>query len=180
MPSNEYHFITRWHVEGTCAEVYDILDDPLQLPHWWPAVYLDVRELSPEPERGPEKVYELLTKGWLPYTLRWRLQRTAKNPPFGFTIAAWGDFVGRGEWTLTADGPVVDVTYDWRIRADKPVLRALSFVLKPIFSANHRWAMANGEESLKRELARRRARTPEERASVPGAPGPTWPHGRRP
>jgi len=31
-----------------------------------------------------------------------------------------------------------DITYDWRIRADKPLLRYLSFVFKPIFSANHR------------------------------------------
>jgi len=27
--------------------------------------------------------------------------------------------------------------------------------LKPIFEANHRWAMARGEECLVRELARR-------------------------
>jgi hypothetical protein len=32
-------------------------------------------------------------------------------------------------------------------------LRYLSFLFKPFFSANHRWAMARGEESLRRELA---------------------------
>ena len=53
--------------------------------------------------------------------------------------------------------PVVDITYDWRLRAEKPLLRNLSFLLKPLFEANHRWAMAQGEESLKLELARRRA-----------------------
>jgi hypothetical protein len=31
------------------------------------------------------------------------------------------------------------------------------FILKPIFAANHRWAMARGEESLTRELLRRRS-----------------------
>jgi hypothetical protein len=51
----------------------------------------------------------------------------------------------------------VDISYDWRIRADKPLLRTLSFLLKPVFSANHRWAMAQGEASLKRELVRRHA-----------------------
>ena len=49
----------------------------------------------------------------------------------------------------------MNITYDWRIRAEKPLLRYLSFLLKPVFSANHRWAMARGEESLKAELARR-------------------------
>ena len=52
----------------------------------------------------------------------------------------------------------------WRRRADKPLLAALSFLMKPLFAANQRWAMARGEESLKLELARRRARTPEDAA----------------
>jgi hypothetical protein len=156
MPSNEYHFVSRWRVEATPAEVYAVLDEASDMPRWWPSVYLAVTELPPDQSRGPEKVYDLLTKGWLPYTLRWKLRRIAKDPPHGYTIEAWGDFVGRGEWRFTADGPWCDVTYDWRIRADKPLLRALSWLLKPIFAANHRWAMARGEDSLKAELARRR------------------------
>jgi hypothetical protein len=36
-------------------------------------------------------------------------------------------------------------------------LRYGSFLFKPIFAANHRWAMARGEESLKRELFAARA-----------------------
>ncbi len=58
-------------------------------------------------------------------------------------------------WTFEQDGGAVNITYDWRIRAEKPLLRYLSFLLKPIFSANHRWAMARGEESLRAELGRR-------------------------
>src|SRR5437868_5195332 len=149
MASNEYHFITRWRVEGTPEEAYDALDDPLELPRWWPAVYLGVKELPPDPAWGPGRVYELFTKGWLPYTLRWRLRRTAKDRPHGYTIEARGDFDGRGVWTFVGDGLFVDVTYDWRLRADKPLLRALSWLLKPVFAANHRWAMAKGEVSLR-------------------------------
>ncbi len=65
------------------------------------------------------------------------------------------------------------ITYDWKIRANKPLLRSLSVVLKPIFAANHRWAMARGEESLRLELARRHATTLEERARIPLPPPPT-------
>jgi len=43
----------------------------------------------------------------------------------------------------------------WKIRADKPLLRDFSFLMKPLFSANHHWAMRKGEESLRLELARR-------------------------
>jgi hypothetical protein len=65
------------------------------------------------------------------------------------------------------------VSYDWNIRAAKPLLRYLSPLLKPVFAANHHWAMRMGEISLKLELARRRARTPEELARIPPPPGPT-------
>lgn len=118
------------------------------MPRWWPSVYLEVEK------RGD--VVELLTKGWLPYKLRWSF-RVVETRSDGFAIEAFGDFVGRGEWLFVQDGGEVDITYDWRIRAEKPLLRIFSPILKPIFSWNHRWAMARGEESLVRELARRAA-----------------------
>jgi hypothetical protein len=39
-----------------------------------------------------------------------------------------------------------------------------------MFSANHRWAMARGLESLQLELMRRHAASPDERARIPAAP----------
>ena len=108
----------------------------------------------------------------MPYTLRWQFRVTQVRAD-GFTLEAWGDFDGRGIWTFEQDGPWVNVTYDWNILAEKPLLRYFSFIMKPIFSANHRWAMAKGEESLNLELARRHAITQEERALVPAPPQPT-------
>jgi hypothetical protein len=70
-------------------------------------------------------------------------------------IEAEGDFVGRGVWTFRPDRDHVEIELDWRIQADKPLLRWLSFILKPIFALNHAWAMARGRESLVRELTRR-------------------------
>lgn len=179
MPVNDYHFITRWRVEGTVEEVYVVLDDAEDLVRWWPSVYLDVQVLEPGDERGVGKLVSLYTKGWLPYTLRWKFRVTESNYPHGSALEAIGDFQGRGIWTFQQDGPFVNITYDWKIRADKPLLSALSFLLKPIFAANHRWAMARGEESLKLELARRHASSPEEAARIPPPPGPTWPHKRK-
>jgi hypothetical protein len=114
----------------------------------------------------------LLTKGWLPYALRWEFVVTESRYPLGLTIEALGDFVGRGVWTFAQDGPTVRVTYDWRIRAEKPLLKTLSPLLRPIFEANHRWAMAQGETSLELELARRRATSESARAGIPAPPGP--------
>jgi hypothetical protein len=155
MSSNDYHFVSHWRVEGTCEEVSDLLGDPVGLARWWPSVYLKVDLIAAGGADGVGRRVRLLTKGWLPYTLRWEFEVVESRYPRGFTIVATGDFEGRGEWTFEQSGRFVDITYDWRIRAEKPLLRYLSFVMKPIFAANHRWAMAQGEMSLKQELRRR-------------------------
>jgi hypothetical protein len=176
-----------WHVPATRDEVVAVLGDPLGLARWWPSVYLDVRVLEPGDEQGVGRVVGLYTKGWLPYTLRWRFRVTEFTPPNGFAIAAEGDFVGSGVWTFTDEappdapgGPMTRVQYDWRIRAEKGVLRTFSFVMKPLFAANHHWAMARGEESLRLELARRHAKgDPAILAAIPDPPGPTFPQNLR-
>lgn len=162
MASHEYRFVTLWEVDGTPEEVTAILQDPLQLPVWWPSVYLAV-----EP-RGEE--FHLHTRGWLPYTLRWAFRIVHSDPPKGFALTAWGDLEGYGEWKLTPlSGGRTAVAYDWRVAANKPILRYLSWLLKPFFAANHHWAMGKGLTSLKLELKRRRG----EPAGPP--PGPvTW------
>lgn len=179
MASNDYHFITVWEVPATREEVTAILSDAVGLARWWPSVYLDVAIADPGGENGIGRVVDLYTKGFLPYTLRWSFTVTESHGLDGFSLEARGDFVGRGIWTFEQDGPICRATYDWKILAEKGVLKNLSFVMKPIFGANHRWAMARGEESLRLELARRRATTDAERASIPPPPRATFPHGRR-
>lgn len=174
MADNDYHFVTTWRIEGaTVQEVTDILGDAESLPRWWPSVYLAVDMLEPGDDRGIGRAFSLYTKGWLPYTLRWSF-RVVDSTSTGWTIEAWGDFVGRGVWLFVQDGSAVDVTYDWRVRADKPLLQRFSRILKPVFSANHHWAMARGEESLRLELLRRRASTEDARSAVQPPPGPTF------
>jgi len=135
-------------------------------------VYLNVTEIEPPDARGVGRRVRVLTKGWLPYTLSWDFVVTESRYPHGFSITASGDFEGTGVWTFAQENNDVAIVYDWRIRAEKPLLRALSFVLKPLFAANHRWAMAQGETSLKLELARRRAVSDAEKGAIPLPPGP--------
>ena len=171
----EYAFVTRWRLRATAQEVFDVLADPFGLARWWPSVYLEVKELQPpDPRTGSGRVVGLYTKGWLPYTLKWNFTVIESTPPTGFKLVAHGDFEGTGAWMLTQDRDYVEATYDWRISAEKPLLRYGTFVFRPIFAANHRWAMARGEESLELELRRRHARTQAERDLVPPPPGPTF------
>ncbi|HEY3204857.1 MAG TPA: SRPBCC family protein [Thermoanaerobaculia bacterium] len=173
MAAPEYRFLTHWRVIGTVEEVADLLGDARELPRWWPSVYLEVEEIEPGGEHGVGRRVRLLTKGWLPYTLRWEFRVIESRYPHGFTIEATGDLAGRGVWTFEQSGAWTLVTYDWRVRAEKPLLRVLSPILRPLLQANHRWAMRMGEESLRRELARRRAPTPSDRVRIPPPPPPT-------
>jgi hypothetical protein len=153
---SDYHFVTIWHVAGTIEEVKAVLGDGLSLPSWWPSVYLGVNQVDPGGADGLGATLDLHTKGWLPYTLRWRLRVTEPITDAGFALEAKGDLNGTGRWTFEKDGPNVVITYDWRVSASKPLLRRLSWLLRPAFSANHHWAMRKGEESLRLEVRRRR------------------------
>ncbi len=171
---DDYHFVDRWRVEGDVNEVADIIEDALSLPSWWGSVYFEVKELEPgESNHGIGKVISVRAGGWLPYTLKINFRTVESNYPHGFTMDATGDLEGKGIWTFGQDGPFVDVTYDWTIRANKPIIEKFSFLLKPIFRRNHNWTMRRGEESLKLELLRRLAKSPEELARIPPPPRPS-------
>ncbi len=170
MASNEYAFLTRWRVRATPDEVAKVLARAEDLPRWWPSVYLKVRVLEPGDARGIGRKVELHTKGWLPYTLTWTYVVTRSEPPHHWEIEAQGDLEGRGVWDLRADGDHTEIVYDWRIRAEKGVLKHLSFALKPFFAANHHWAMEQGLESLKLELLRQRAQSETARQAVAHPP----------
>ncbi len=158
--ANEYRFVTCWRVRASADEVFDIISKPEEFPRWWPDVYLNVIDLAPGDEHGVGRRVRFHTKGWLPYTLDWESTCTEVDRPRRLAVIASGDFVGCGVWTFEQDGDCVNMIFDWRLSAEKPLLRYLSFLLKPIFSANHRWAMEKGRESLERELARRHQQEP--------------------
>ncbi len=171
MTINEYYFITKWRVKGSLEEVADILKDVESLVKWWPSVYLGVKVLRQGNENGVGTLVELDTKGWLPYTLKWNFCVTESDYPNRIALKASGDFEGKGVWTFEKDNEHVKITYDWKIQARKPLIRYFTWLLKPVFSLNHRWAMAKGLESLKLELERRRLSS--DKSKIPLPPQPT-------
>ena len=137
-------------------------------------MYLDVQVLEPGDKQGIGRVVSLYTKGWLPYTLRWQFRVTDVSYPTGFALEAWGDFNGRGVWCFEQDGDWVNITYDWSILANKPLLRRFSLLFKPVFSANHHWAMAKGEESMRLEAGATAGTQRAGRSHIAPPPKPTF------
>ena len=155
MKSREFRLYSTWRVRGSIDDVYAVLTEPIEFVRWWPSVYLDVEELAPGRNGGVGRVLRLQTKGKLPYTLEWRATVTAVDKPNRIAIRAQGDMTGSGEWRLAQSGGDVEIHYTWVVEATKPWMNVLAPVLRPVFAANHRWAMREGEQGLRRELARR-------------------------
>ncbi|TNJ62104.1 polyketide cyclase [Paenibacillus hemerocallicola] len=155
MAANQYFMPTNWRIKGDIWEVYEICSNFKDYQRWWPDVYLNIQEAGTDEETGNE-VYAILSKAKLPYKLRWKSYKTTEHAPHSLSLKASGDMVGHGTWRFEQEGEYVNVQFDWYVNAEKPILKYLSPIMKPMFQSNHYWAMDRGKESLERELERRR------------------------
>jgi uncharacterized protein YndB with AHSA1/START domain len=138
-------FIDEWDVDARQEAVFAALADTRTYPRWWRPVYLAV-EADCEPAVGCESRQEF--KGRLPYHLKTRSKIVRYEPPDELEVEVVGDLTGRGIWTLTRRDGVVHVRFDWRVIADRPLLRYLTPLLRPLFRFNHNWAIARAIEGL--------------------------------
>lgn len=170
--SNTYHFVTNWRVKARTEEVYDIISQPTEFPRWWPSVYLEAKEMVSGTLAGVGRRVQFHSRGWLPYTLHWEAVTADAVAPRRIVIEAAGDFNGRGVWTFVQDGLYTNITYEWDVTAEKAMIRYLSPAMHKAFEANHKWAMKQGEISLRQELIRYRARLPEDMLDAAEPRGP--------
>jgi mannose-6-phosphate isomerase-like protein (cupin superfamily)/uncharacterized protein YndB with AHSA1/START domain len=151
--SREYVFVDEWDVAAPRDAVFDAIADARSYPTWWRPVYIDV-EADGEPALG--NVSRQRFKGRLPYQLRTRSTIVRLESPELIAGDVDGDLRGRGTWTLTEIAGGTHVRFDWRVHADRPLLRALTPLLRPLFRWNHNWAIARAIDGLE-PYARRRA-----------------------
>ena len=144
--AGEYLFVDEWDVAAPIEPVFDALADGRTYPDWWRPVYISCEADGPP---APGRVSRQHFKGRLPYHLRTASRIVRLERPHVVVAEVEGDLRGRGVWTLTtaADGRT-HVRFDWRVYADKPVLRVLTPLLRPLFRWNHNWAIARAIEGL--------------------------------
>jgi uncharacterized protein YndB with AHSA1/START domain len=148
-----YVFVDEWDVEAPIEAVFDALADARTYPEWWQPVYLAAEADGP-PEVG--RVSRQHFTGRLPYHLRTTSQIVALERPRRVEAKVEGDLSGCGIWTLTPSDGGTHVRFDWQVNADRPLLRYLTPVLRPLFRWNHNWAIARAIEGLE-PYARRHA-----------------------
>jgi quercetin dioxygenase-like cupin family protein/uncharacterized protein YndB with AHSA1/START domain len=143
--SRPYVFVDEWDVAAPQQAVFDAIADARTYPSWWRPVYIDVDADGPA-KLGAESRQHF--KGRLPYHLHTRSVITDMDEPRTITAEVEGDLRGRGTWALTPIEGGTHVRFDWRVHADRKLLRALTPVLRPLLRANHNWAIARAMEGL--------------------------------
>jgi hypothetical protein len=149
----EYVFVDEWDVDAPAEAIFDAIADARTYPEWWKPVYISVEADGP-PEVGRESRQHF--KGRLPYTLQTRSTITRLERPRMVEADVVGDLRGKGLWTLTPGEAGTHVRFDWRVFADRSLLRLLTPVLRPAFRWNHNWAIKRAMEGLE-PYARARA-----------------------
>jgi uncharacterized protein YndB with AHSA1/START domain len=142
----EYVFVDEWDVDAPLERVFDALVDARTYPEWWTPVYREVDSDGP-PAVGVSSRQKF--KATLPYTLSTVSTIVRMDRPDGFEVDVVGDLRGHGKWTFTqSDGGKVHVRFDWRVHADRALLRVLTPVLRPVFRWNHNVAIRAAMEGL--------------------------------
>lgn len=154
--SRHFEINSSWKLHGTVEEIAAILEDPLSLTRWWGPVFMK-GELVSTGNSGLEGVtVRFFTKGLLPHTFQFTAQVARLDEAGEVVIRTWGDFDGVGHIAIEQCGSHVWVDVNWSVTVEQPYIRFLLAAFKPVFTANHRWAMRRGREGLQAEIARRR------------------------
>lgn len=147
-PLGDYHFKTHWRVRARIETIYEILCQAVDYPRWWGLSHFTAKPIAPAGFNGLGQVVQFEMRGWLPYTLRWRLKSVEADKPSHIAGISSGDFSGVGVWTLKQDGPWADIIFNWTVIVHKPFLKTWGFLLKPLFMWNHDWVMGRAEKGL--------------------------------
>jgi uncharacterized protein YndB with AHSA1/START domain len=142
----EYRFLDEWFVPAPPEVVYDVIGEGCEYSEWWGDVFLEAEGDAGPP--APGKRVRVKTRGYLPYRLRWETEVLDCERPKGIRMRLSGDFDGGGEWLFEPVKGGTHTTLDWRPVVNKPLVRYLTPVLRPLFESNHHWAMRRGQQHI--------------------------------
>jgi len=152
MAANYYIFTDKFTVPCDAATAYNYISDIEDYPRWWGKVYKKIIKLKNVPAGQPGAKYAVTVGGFLPYTLTIENEVTSVEKPHLIRFDADGDLQGKGAWTFREIAGGTEVTFDWRVAANKKLIRVFSFLLKPLFKANHAFCVRKAKEGMTNDL----------------------------
>jgi mannose-6-phosphate isomerase-like protein (cupin superfamily) len=152
-PASEYRFLDKWFIPHPIDVVFEALLHGEDYPKWWGEAWKRITPIGANPAATVGAKTEVIAGGFLPYTITLELEVAQVERPNMIAVLSRGDLEGTGTWRLHEFEGGTAVSYDWRVRAGKPLIRRFSPIFKPLFRANHNWVMRRGEVALRRWLA---------------------------
>jgi Polyketide cyclase / dehydrase and lipid transport len=142
---NFYRFRATWHVGARPDDAYAVLQALGDYPAWWP----EVKEIH-QYEDGH---YDVRCRSLLPYDLVFS-GRQSQRDPAGRVLEAklWGDLEGFSRWTIEPSGGGSRLLFEEEVVTNKPVLRRLAAIARPLFKLNHALMMSRGQKGLRTYL----------------------------
>lgn len=91
---------------------------------------------------------------FLPYTLTINKEITYTDELNVIRFKAFGDSEGKGAWYFNPVKDGTEIVFDWRVTANKKVTQRFSFLLKPLFRANHHYCVTEAVMGHRADLIR--------------------------
>ncbi|WP_439602530.1 SRPBCC family protein [Devosia sp.] len=151
MSVTAFELVSYWRIAAPLDRVWAEIVDVDAWPSWWRAVR-KVERLRDGDIEGIGAVRRITWATALPYTITFDVESTRSEPMYQLEGRATGELNGVGVWTLTSDGDITTVRYDWRVDLGKAWMRAFAPILRPAFAWNHNVLMGWGEADLKTRL----------------------------
>jgi uncharacterized protein YndB with AHSA1/START domain len=139
---------SRWRLDAAPEAVWRLLTDLEGWPRWWRYVRR-ARILGRGAASPVGDVAEIVWTSALPYGIRLQVTTAAAERASLLEGHAEGDLRGVGTWLLEAAASGgVDVTYRWEVGLTRRWMRALAFLMRPVFEWNHFVVMRAGARGM--------------------------------
>lgn len=150
-----YNLPTEWYFDAPVESVWAVaIEDFLTFPQWW-SDYEKVELQNPDQPAGVGSVYDIVVKGSLAYSLKFKLEVTKLELPYLNEHKVWGDLQGTGKWTLEKRDGGTLIVHEWNVGTTNPILNLFARFgfAERMMEKNHAGVMARGCEGIKKRLA---------------------------
>jgi len=146
-----YRFLTTWLLAAPRQDCWDVLQDVLGWPEWWPGVE-SAEGVEPGDPRRIGSVHRVRWRTRPAYSVELEFLVEQVREPVLMSGRSSGELEGTGTWRLMEQDGVTAVLYEWDVRTSRAWMNLLAPVARPLFTHSHDRVMRQGGEGLARRL----------------------------
>lgn len=143
-----YHFTTNWQLAAPVSEVYALIHNAEAWPLWWPSVR---SVLAYTDQDGAERQQQHWRTPF-GYAFSFDLKLIDRQPDLLLKAVATGMLEGTGTWRFQETQGGCLVSFEWNVKTGVPWMKKMDWLLRPVFTYNHRLVMEQGRQGIEKLL----------------------------